>query len=391
MKRNKHHKHIKKQMKTQKVPNASSVKQTLQPQEIVMKLFNLNLGQFWESVLHGDIGFVNKDNKKYSEGGYKILHRGGHSGNTSPYSRPSEIAIILHSEIDYISRCILDYKRIETGGQLFGHWTADGAPIVLYAIGPGPNANHQSAFFNQDIDYLETVGRFLYERYGLHHIGEWHSHHQLGLAHPSGHDASTMVDSIRDNHLGRFLLCIGNCTDVSSTLNAFNFTEDAGYDYVQAKWLVKESEGIPYRELIDRDLDRYLVHPHTERPCHGELSLVNNLTNQNTQPEYAKSYWFNEKENRIIFKTIMDKLRDHSGKECSIQMDENGFIHLTVHYDYCLIRIFFPERFPQSAPDITLIDNYSEETKFLGGWSYTGDIYDSFIHYYNQILQQIKR
>lgn len=28
--------------------------------------------------------------------------------------------IIYQSELDYISRCILDFKNIETGGQLFG-------------------------------------------------------------------------------------------------------------------------------------------------------------------------------------------------------------------------------------------------------------------------------
>jgi hypothetical protein len=29
-------------------------------------------------------------------------------------------AVIYRSEIDFISRCILDYLDIETGGQLFG-------------------------------------------------------------------------------------------------------------------------------------------------------------------------------------------------------------------------------------------------------------------------------
>ena len=76
-------------------------------------------------------------------------------------------AIIYRSEIDFISRCILDYLDIETGGQLFGFWTAGGIPVVLYAIGPGANANHQVSFFNQDIGYLEQVGRKLFDKYGL--------------------------------------------------------------------------------------------------------------------------------------------------------------------------------------------------------------------------------
>ena len=63
---------------------------------------------------------------------------------------------IFKSELDYISRCILDRKNIETGGQLFGYWSEDGQPVVMYAIGPGPRANHQTTFFNQDVDYLLT-------------------------------------------------------------------------------------------------------------------------------------------------------------------------------------------------------------------------------------------
>jgi len=106
---------------------------------------------------------------------------------------PTPTAMIYQGELDYISRCILDYPNIETGGQLFGFWTAAGTPVVLYAIGPGPRANHQVAFFNQDIEYLTRIGSILTTKFGLQHIGEWHSHHQLGLAQPSGHDAATLV------------------------------------------------------------------------------------------------------------------------------------------------------------------------------------------------------
>ncbi|MBP5477171.1 MAG: Mov34/MPN/PAD-1 family protein, partial [Paludibacteraceae bacterium] len=106
---------------------------------------------------------------------------------------PSEVAIIYRSELEFVSRCILDYPNIETGGQMFGYWTDDGTPVVLYTIGPGPRANHERSFFNQDVAYLESVGNMLIQKYGLQHIGEWHSHHKLGLAHPSGHDAASMA------------------------------------------------------------------------------------------------------------------------------------------------------------------------------------------------------
>ncbi len=40
-------------------------------------------------------------------------------------------ALVYQSEMDFVSRCILDCPNIETGGELFGFWTATGIPVVL--------------------------------------------------------------------------------------------------------------------------------------------------------------------------------------------------------------------------------------------------------------------
>ena len=127
---------------------------------------------------------------------------------TSKASLASKV-LIYKSELEYISRCILDYTNIETGGQLFGYWTSDGVPVVLYVIGPGPHANHQGAFFNQDVNYLEMIGGILTRDFGLQHMGEWHSHHQLGLARPSGHDSSTSTIIWFDIILNVFCCALG--------------------------------------------------------------------------------------------------------------------------------------------------------------------------------------
>lgn len=150
------------------------------------------------------------------------VNRGTH-GPQRPGSVPDRTlrVIIYQSEFEYMAKCILDKDDIETGGQLFGHWASDGTPIVLFVIGPGPNANHQVAFFNQDMDFLVRSGHLLRERYGLHHIGEWHSHHQLGLEYPSRHDVHNMVSSIRAAGLGRFLLSIGTCRNGDASARIF--------------------------------------------------------------------------------------------------------------------------------------------------------------------------
>ena len=179
-------------------------------------------------------------------------------------------AIIYQSELDYISRCILDSKHIETGGELFGFWTANGTPVVLLAIGPGPKANHQTTFFSQDVEYLVTLGRALIARFGLQHIGEWHSHHQLDLARPSAHDAWTMTSSIQNRHLGRFLMGLGNCDEKSSTFNAYEFVETFGTDFRQLPWDVKEGVS-PFREGVERDetISAMMYRPKTEAASHA--------------------------------------------------------------------------------------------------------------------------
>ena len=287
---------------------------------------------------------------------------------------PAETAVIYQSELDYISRCILDHPCIETGGQLFGFWSASGTPIVVYAIGPGRRANHQVTFFNQDLEYLTTLGRILVDKYGLQHMGEWHSHHRLGLAHPSGHDADTMVNSIRKGNLGRFLLCIGNCDSTSSVLNAFTFTQSAGHDYRHAAWRVRDLES-PFRTVIsaDEDVRRVVIDPQTPEPSHGKLFLANGRDCFVT-PDYSKDYWLKDRANNLVLKKMMDDLSALAGP-CSVQKDEKQRVHLAVRRDR-EYRFVFPEGFPD-APPLVFVDGVAVDPP-PESWMYTGDIAAAF-------------
>lgn len=287
--------------------------------------------------------------------------------------------IIFQSELNYISRCILDCKNIETGGQLFGYYTGDGIPVVLYVIGPGPEANHQMAFFNQDRNYLVTVGRVLKDRYGLRHIGEWHSHHQLGLASPSGHDANTMISTVREKNLGCFLLCIGNCDNWSSTLNAFMCDERRcsfwGWDVIGAD--------SPIRALADRALSGILVHPETTVASYkGMRSVVATPS----RPTYAPGYWLNDKSNSAVLKRMLDYIKGRNGgADVHVRLNERGEVVLSVNFGIHGETILLPMGFPEAAPRITrttcgrLIGSTPES-----GWDYLrGDIYQSFIRFYD--------
>lgn len=300
----------------------------------------------------------------------------------------TSVAIIYRSELDFISRCILDYPDIETGGQLFGFWTASGIPVVLYALGPGPRANHEVAFFNQDVDYLVNVGNKLIKRYGLQHIGEWHSHHHLGLSHPSGHDAATMRQSISDNHLGRFLLCIGTCDSHSTNLNAFCFSEGE-YEYHQAAWQVKEMSS-PFRNVVDTELSGVIIQP-INRTSHmdGLLTLTEDDIHKKTlsKPNYVQGYWLSDKANNKVLKNIIDYLASvNSQSRVTVRLDSNKIAHVVIDHGIYEDEVSFPERFPNTPPKIRLGSGSQKE---IPVWEYNGDIFSSFVEYYNSYIYNI--
>ena len=261
-----------------------------------------------------------------------------------PLPKSPRKVVIFRSEYDYLCRCILGSIDIETGGQAFGFWTEDGTAVILYVIGPGPRANHQTTFFNQDLDYLVTVGRALKLRYGLHHIGEWHSHHQLGLARPSSHDAHTMNSTIREKNLRHFLLCIGNCTPTTATVGAFLCD---GSSCKALEWSVIEAES-PLRAVIDSQLDRVLVHP-------AGFSSAPRREEAGERPAYAPGYWLRDKENVPVLNAIISRLRFSSGgKDVRPMLNGDGEVVLRVGGDRTYEDIRFPAGFPRRAPELTV-------------------------------------
>lgn len=307
------------------------------------------------------------------------------SGNFSNMDeqKPSSLAIIYRSEMDYISRCILDYPNIETGGQLFGFVTENGAPVVCYAIGPGKNANHQPAFFNQDTEYLQATYNELNRRYGLRYIGEWHSHHQLGLARPSGHDSATIIHGMQRNNFRHFLLCIGNCDNHNhSTLNAFTFFINNPQNFFHAPWKIIDMDS-PYRSIVDNELQHSLCHPLTEYASYGANYILSE-TGQTTMitPNYSDNYWLNQKSNNLVLKNIIDYLSNYNGveREVNALLDENKHVHLIVQGSHNSIHISFGEKFPYETPVIS-----TTNTPFNNAacWHFNGDIFDSFKNYYD--------
>lgn len=266
--------------------------------------------------------------------------------STQSYDRPSSTAIIYQSELDYISRCILDYTDIETGGQLFGYWTATGTPVVLYVIGPGKNAMHHPTSFIQDQDYLQPIGKELYKRYRLQHIGEWHSHHRLDLARPSGGDLNTMQYGVGKPGFPRLLLCIGNCTKTSTTVNPFNFHESNPSSYEAAAWDVVNCNS-PYRNIIDMELASILRHPRTQ--CASHLEVYTKEVRAHRENDTV-THWLLEKvENVEIMKSFLEEVNIYSmGESPKTEILDSG--EPLICFMKGRFQIKFPFGFPKKSP-----------------------------------------
>ena len=320
----------------------------------------------------------------------KKARKNRHAAPVSPVSLDDSRreAIVYKSELDYISRCILDYPDIETGGQLFGYWTENGVPVVLFAIGPGPGANHQRTFFNQDVDYLLEVGTALRDRFGLIHIGEWHSHHKLGLARPSGHDERTMVSNIRESRLGRFLLCIGNCNGngIASTLNPFLCDENRCSD---ARWdvIFKDS---PIRRQVYAQMGSVIIEPRTINPRHMDSRL-----NGGSTPTYSPGSWMQDRQNGVLLNRMLTHVKGlHSRHaEVSVKLDDRGRVHIvSVEYRMLVNRfeedLMFPDDFPASSPVCRMHGSFGTDVTIHGTWFRSGDVFSDFVNYYTSIRKQ---
>jgi hypothetical protein len=340
-----------------------------------------------EVLTNDDIDMARKHSNKRYHKEYPFTTQTARTVCTEE-SNPAKTAIIYRSEMDYISKCIRDYPNIETGGQLFGFITENGAPVVCYAIGPGRNANHQPAFFNQDTEYLQSVYNQLNRRYGLRYIGEWHSHHQLGLAKPSGHDASTIVHGMQRSSFRHFLLCIGNCDrERNTTLNAFTFHINTPYNYFHAPWKIIEMES-PYRPIVDTELSHMLNHPNSEKAVYGSNYIISESGEATmVTPRYEDNYWLNQKANNLELKKIMDYLTgfDNDTYQVKALLDPNKRVYLLMQKPNVSINISFGENFPQVGP--TIIPSMAVSYNKDAVWNYTGNISESFILYFDSIFK----
>lgn len=175
-------------------------------------------------------------------------------GRYQPYVSPGKGRCKVLIYADELIRILTETLRwgvlgLETGGQFFGHTTDGGVVIIDYVAGPGPGAEHSPAFFRQDITYLEQIGSKLLSLLQLLHLGEWHSHHHLGLTGPSGHDIQSMCYTLHHNgDMQQYLLCIATGEGSNAQAIPYLFNRD-GYETLS--WDIIPGES-PVRKMLER-------------------------------------------------------------------------------------------------------------------------------------------
>lgn len=283
-------------------------------------------------------------------------------------------------EIDALSKYILDYPNIETGGQLFGYWTYDGKPVVLFVLGPGPNAKHQNTFFMQDLSYLRERAKVLKQKYGLDHVGEWHSHHQLGLDHPSGHDAHNISFNMRKLGYSKFLLCIGTCTDSTSSINAFMFSSLRS-DYERIPWKIKDIDS-PFRKIIFQNEGPFFLVPQKSQGNMVNLLIIDGIKNQR-KIEYERTYWMKREGAPMVLKALLENLKSaYRNFEFVPTIDSSQQVHIEVYSNGNIIEdIHLPMGFPNVAPIIAPLPLNLDEVN----WNYTNNSVLTFMNFYKNL------
>lgn len=143
---------------------------------------------------------------------------------------------------------------LETGGILLGYDANEfGAPLVMEAGGPGPNAQRRRDFFQRDLNHAQTLADEAFARSCSRWIGEWHTHPHGTLA-PSRKDLRTYRGFLRDPELA-----------FDSLLALIVGASERGWQHPQATaWLIEPRRILPALLLPRAQLLDLAVAPPSE-------------------------------------------------------------------------------------------------------------------------------
>jgi hypothetical protein len=299
-------------------------------------------------------------------------------------------ALIYQSELNFISNCVLEYPHLETGGDFFGSFTRDNKFKVEYVIGPGVDPKRTAYSFNQDIEYLRNCGNLLNSRFGLQHIGAWHSHHKLNLHYPSSGDINTMRNVISER-LPCFLISICNINqDNTVSINPFLFVREDARDYINYEWDVLPGTS-PFRERLSRENDNLFPSSNVELYQQSYASSRPNTLSSNgptSKPEMpSSSVWLTAIGKRLM-KEIYDSLRKKRGiSNLEIVQKPDGVLAYRYNYNGAFCEMTLPHEFP--IQPITIKSNDFNNTQIIEYPDNVSADIKSIVRYYEKRIKKM--
>jgi hypothetical protein len=285
--------------------------------------------------------------------------------------------IIYKGELEYISRCILDYPNIETGGNLFGFYTTFHIPVIHYVLGPGKNSEHNPTHFRQDESFFNINADMLINEHALHHIGTWHSHHKLGIDHPSGGDVDSIIYGMKEDGLEAFLLVIGIIDKKGTSANAYSFSLQ-NKNYSHSRWVVLNDES-PIRQQFDKKHEDIIYVPRAGNAMMHQIKSVPLYGEAAKEISYSKGYWLNDKVNKAELQKIISYLKKDFSNVSMYLQDEDKTLKIKIK-DKKNYEIVFPNAFPKVPPVIECNGKVWADSK----WENSGSISQMFINYYKK-------
>lgn len=269
--------------------------------------------------------------------------------------------LIFESELEVMVAEAARWPNRETGGDLFGYWTHSGSPIVHYVIGPGRGAEHHVTAFYQDVGHLEREGADLNNAFGLQHLGEWHSHHQLGLEHPSGGDVQTVLNALDRYGFPRFTLVIANLTAggwvrqgiQGVRLNGFLFERGGATAYESCPWVVLPGAS-PIRQARPGPAPegRPFLPPYELRP--ERLTLADLRGGRPERVEVEKVVgrcWYTTPEGKQRLVAEKEGL-EREGMAVSLSLTPHDRIRFRVPTPGGTLYYLLPDAFPEGGPQV---------------------------------------
>jgi len=295
--------------------------------------------------------------------------------------------LIYEKELERIAGWVEEYPYLETGGDLFGFWTHSGAPVIQFVLGPGPNSQHNPTSFFQDKEHLIKAGEILRSKHGLQHIGEWHSHHQMGLAEPSQGDENTVFRALERYNFSRFLLGIANLRRRSEgyrqrwtvNIGSFLFTSSRRNAQVGA-CVVLQGES-PIRSNMRGSFRNH--DPQLKKSWKVEETTLETQPLVTTEPiTISQGLWYATPKGDALLKEIYEKFTAKYGK-CQMFRTPQEMMYFTLTIKKQQWQVEFPHDFPDSSPKLKVNSKYCEVKDWRGTYQQFEQI-EACIDHYNQ-------